>query len=132
MDRDLIKYMADSAVAIASEFNVKLDYSNDSIWDANKVLENFHQEYRQTKDEEEVSEIAIKFGAYIVELINKNHHEVRWEQDGPDFGENSFPLYLTEGKIVFPVAWCTKRIMDGDGDNIGSKYQTLIMDESAK
>jgi hypothetical protein len=46
-------------------------------------------------------------------------------------GKDSFPLFL-DSQVIFPYAWCLKRIYDGAGDNIWTKYKTLVLDKYTK
>ncbi len=43
-------------------------------------------------------------------------------------GEKSYPLRW-KGKETFPLAWCSKRIVNGDEDSIWFKY-TVISDDA--
>jgi hypothetical protein len=75
--------------------------------------------------------IALEFGAYIIRVIEQHFGPVDWQRDHPSFGEDSFPLYWRE-TTLFPVGWCLKRILDGTGDDVWSKFQTLVLDRDQK
>ncbi len=121
--------MSALALRIGSEvYGIELDYSTDSIKNVEKILGNLHKEYKKTRNDEGFTGIALEFGAYIVKVIEKNVGPVRWERDHPEFGEASFPLYIGESTI-FPMNWCTKRLYDGPGDDIWSKYCYIILKE---
>jgi hypothetical protein len=122
--------MSSLAERIASEgFGIKLDYSIESIKQADKVLGELHKAYKKSKDDEGYTGIAFEFAAYIVKVIEKNVGPVRWERDHPEMGEDSFPLYLGDGAL-FPFAWCSKRLYDGPGDDLWSKFSVLVLKEA--
>ena len=116
------------ALQIAGDFHIKLDYSHNSIKQVEKILGKVHIEYAKTKNEDGLNGIAVGLAAYIVATIVKNTKEGRWYIDHVNFGEKSFPFYWREA-ILFPCGWCQKRIFDGEGDNIWSKYNICTMDE---
>ena len=119
------------AIEVGKEYNFKLDFSDQSIKKVEKILSNIHEDYKKTKNDEGLIGLAYMFGFYIVEVIEKNHGEGRIERNHPDFGDNSFPFYWNDGTL-FPMAWCQKRIFDGDGDNVEIKYRILVLDEKKK
>ena len=123
---ELKEEMSGLAVQIANGFGIELDYSVESIRQVEKILGDIHKEYKKTKDEEGLNGIALEFAAYIVKVIEKNIGPVRWERDHPEVGADSFPLYLGDGAI-FPFGWCSKRIYDGSGDNVWSKFNYLVL-----
>ena len=61
-------------------------------------------------------------------MIEKNIGPAHWERDHPEMGPDTFPLYLNEGAI-FPMAWCTKRLYDGPGDDLWSKFSFIVLKE---
>ena len=107
-------------------FGVKLDYSVESIEEADQVLGEMHKSYKKTKDDDGFTGIAFEFAAYIVKVIEKNVGPVRWERNHPEMGPDSFPLYIDEGKI-FPFGWCSKRLYDGPGDDIWTKFCVFVL-----
>ena len=115
------------AERIANEgFGIKLDYSIESVKDADKVLGKLHTEYKKTKDDEGFTGIAFEFAAYLVKVIEKNVGPFRWERDHPEMGPDSFPLYFGDGAL-FPFGWCSKRLYDGPGDDLWSKFCVFIL-----
>ncbi len=119
--------MSKLAERIAKEgFGIELDYSIESIKQADKVLGELHKEYKKTKDDEGYNGIAFEFAAYIVKVIEKNVGPVRWERDHPGMGPDSFPLYMGD-EAIFPFGWCTKRLYDGPGDDLWSKFCVFVL-----
>lgn len=120
--------MLESAIELGRDFNFNLDFSDNSIKDVENILNEIHEEYKKTKNEEGLRGIAIIFSFYIVAVIEKNHGKGKFEKDHESIGENSFPFFWN-GKTIFPFGWCLKRIFDGEGDNIELKYRMLILNE---
>lgn len=127
----LMQEGAKEAVALAKENGIKLDYSDASIKNVEKLLAECHREYKKAKSEEGFHGLALMFGGYIGEVIKKKGLGGRWERNHPDFGEDSFPFYWQE-HTLFLYAWCAKRIFDGIGDNVEFKYKCMILDKLKK
>jgi hypothetical protein len=114
-------------VVKAAAPTVKLDFSPQSIRDIENVLSGIHDEYLNSGDDTGLNGIALEFAAYIVEVMKRNYGPVKWDRDGSEFGLDSFPL-LWRGRLLFPYAWCQKRIFDGPDDNVWIKFKLLVMD----
>ena len=119
------------AIEVGKENNITLDFSDASIKDVETILSLLNKDFEKTKNDEGLHGLAYMFGFYIIEVIEKNHGKGWIERDHPDFGENVFPFYWN-GETLFPLAWCQKRIFDGDADNVELKYQILILDSKKK
>lgn len=125
---DLQMELTALALRVAREgFSKKLDFSHESIKEVESILSEFHREYEKTKSEDGLNGIALEFGAYIATTIQRNSGEGVLERDHPEFGEAAFPFHYSGGTI-FPYMWCVKRIFDGAGDNVWSKYQVLVLE----
>lgn len=107
-----------------------LDYSHRSVQDVEEILADFHKLYASTGQTEGMNGIAMEFAAYLVATIERNGGDGRWEVNHPEFGDGSFPFYWRESTL-FPLAWCQKRIFDGEADNVWSKYQALVLATSS-
>lgn len=128
----LQKQFTELAQQIAKEhYSINLDFSHDSIKGVEKILSNTHRQYKETGDEEGLTGIALEFGAYIAATIQKNTSEGHMERDHPEIGEATFPFYWND-KTIFTYGWCEKRIYDGSGDDVVSKYRVLVLDELNK
>jgi len=114
------------AEQVAAAFDVELDYSERSIQDVDGILGQLHDEYRRTKSEEGLQGIALEFGAYLVSVLERHRGPVLWRRDHPDLGADTFPMEW-RGATLFPVGWCLKRIIDGPGDDLVSKWQALVL-----
>ena len=58
------------------------------------------------------------------EAIRRNEPNAYWTRDSKVAGEKSYPLHWNAGES-YPLAWCSRRITDGDGDSIWIKYSVL-------
>jgi hypothetical protein len=126
---DLQNELCDLAIQISNYYKIKLDFSNNSIKNVEKILSIIHKDYKKTKNDEGLNGIALEFGIYIIKVIEKNFEKGKLERDHKDFGENTFPYYLKDS-VIFPYGWCQKRIFDGTGDNVWIKYQTLVLNKT--
>lgn len=84
-----------------------------------------HDDYMVNKNADGLRGLAMIFGMYIVEVIEANFGKGRLEANHPDFGAGCFPFYW-QGLVIFPVAWCEKRIFDGPGDDVWFKFNAMI------
>jgi hypothetical protein len=116
------------AIDVGKEYNITLDFSDESIKNVEKILSDLHLEYKRTNSDRGLNGLAYMYGFYIMEVIEKNHGKGKIERNHPDFGENAFPFYWKD-TTLFPVAWCQKRIFEGDGDNVEIKYRILVLEE---
>ena len=128
-DRDdmagLRAYMAALAQRVAADFEVPLPESEASIPTIEGILGQLHDDYRTTGSDEGLHGLGLAFGAHLVTVIDRLHGPVRWERDHPALGDDSFPLHC-RGRTLFPVGWCLKRIFDGPGEDLPTKWATLL------
>jgi hypothetical protein len=117
------------AEQVAAAFDIELDYSERSVEDVDGILGELHDEYRRTKSDEGLQGIALQFGAYLVTVLERHRGPVVWKRDHPDIGTDTFPVEW-RGTTLFPFGWCLKRIIDGPGDDLVSKWQALILAHS--
>lgn len=125
----IMKEGVEQALELAKDNKLKLDFTDKSIKTVEKILAECHREYRKSKDEDGFHGLAMMFGAYIGEVVKRKGLGGRWEKDHPDFGENAFPFYWRDDEdVLFPCAWCAKRIFDGEGDDVSFKYKALVLE----
>jgi len=128
---ELLVFLPKEAVSIAKDSHgVLLDFSPASVEKVEIILGKLHDEYKKRGTTEGQRGLALAFGVYIGEVIRKQAGEGRWERDHPQMGEGAMPLYW-KGHATFPVAWCLKRLANGEEDNVWLKYR-LIVDEKLK
>lgn len=117
----------DNALEIAKVLGFELDYSHKSIKKVERILGKVHKEYKKTGDDDGLRGVAISFAAYIINVIERNTIRGTWKRDHPKMGEDTFPFEWKD-TTIFPFAWCMKRILDGKGDDVWSKYKVLVME----
>jgi hypothetical protein len=123
--RDLINYLSAEAVKDAETQNhVHLDYGVESIKQVETVLGGIHDQYVKNQSSIAVNGLASAYGAYLGEVIRRTESNAHWETSDPVGGEKSYPLVWGTGNC-FPMAWCYRRIINGDEDNVWIKYQVL-------
>lgn len=67
--------------------------------------------------------LAHWLGAYIGEVLRREYGG-HWAEDHELFGPKAYPLFALD-QTLFPVAWCGKRIFDGEAEDVWYKYQVL-------
>ncbi len=123
--QEMMTWLASAAVGIAKQKGVDgMDYSIDSIQQAEKVLEKLHDERARINSDEGFKGLATALGAYVGECVRRHSPGAHWEGDHPVAGERSYPLYWRGGES-FPITWCYKRIENGPEDNVWVKYQMI-------
>ena len=127
----LQKELTDNALDIAKDAGVTLDFSHQSINHVERMLGECHREFKRTKDEEGLHGIALSFSAYIVTVIERHFEPGTWKKHDPDWGKHSFPYHWRDG-TTFIYGWCLKRILDGPGDNVWSKYQAIVLSQQSR
>ena len=126
---ELQKELAELALRIGKEnYNIKLDYSHDSIKKVESILSDIHKEYVNSGETEGLTGIALEFGSYIAAVVQKHTQKGEMKRDHPEIGENTFPFYWNE-EVLFTYGWCEKRILDGPGDDVWSKYRVLVLEK---
>jgi len=117
--------LADEAVNRArSEFRQTLDFAPESVRTVEQILGKLY-ELRAAGEmpDDRLHREAITWGAYVGEVIRRQKGG-HWEKDHDVGGPDSFPLHHGGGQS-FPVAWCGKRLINGDEDNVWIKYQVM-------
>ena len=123
---EFVQWLANEAVKDAWEGNhVKLDYSIESIKDVENILGTFHDQYTNDPSKISVKGLGSAYGAYIGEVIRRSEPGAHWQRDD-EMGEKSYPIIWgpTAGHS-YPMAWCYRRILNGDEDNVWIKYQAI-------
>jgi len=129
VEEEIKKEAVDLAHKIADVLDVELDFSEESIEQVEIILSKLSEKYQQDSDEGEARTNGFACAAYIADVLDKNHEGGSWEVDDESAGKESYPYKLADGGTAFPFAWCMKRIIDGEGDNVWFKYKTLVQDK---
>lgn len=120
-----ISYASDHAVADANTFShIRLDYSVASLRQVDQILGNVHDEYVKNPSSVSIRGMSAEYGAYIGEVIRRNEPNAYWTRDSQVAGEKSYPLHWRAGES-YPMAWCARRISNGDEESIWVKYSVL-------
>lgn len=120
--------LAEEAVKFANKKGVNLDYSKDSVQRVEQILADLHQSRSKGQlPDSDLDMHAHRFGAYIGEVLRRMHGG-HWARDSDVGGPDSFPIHWNGGQ-TFPIAWCGKRIINGDEDNVWFKFQVFTSEE---
>ncbi len=119
--------LAGLAGQVAKEaFGIDLDYSVSSVRRVEEILAELHRDYAQTRDQEGLNGLALEFAAYVIKVIEKNFNPGVWRRNHRVYGDETFP-YEWRGIDLFPYGWCLKRILDGPGDNMWTKFEGNVL-----
>ncbi|MEM1208098.1 MAG: hypothetical protein AAGI54_02410 [Planctomycetota bacterium] len=118
---------ADEAVSIASDtWDAHFDYTDESIIEVETTLEHLHVMYKENRlPENQLNGAAVMNGAYIGELIRRNHGG-EWLTDEESLKSGAYAIEF-DGNRAFPVGWCVKRIQNGIEDNVQGKYEFFVV-----
>ena len=120
-----ISYACDQAVADAAKYDhVTLDYSIGSLKQVDQILGRVHENYLKNPSSISLPGLSAEYGAYVGEVIRRNEPNAYWSRDSQVAGEKSYPMHWNAGDS-YPLAWCMRRITDGDDDSIWIKYSVL-------
>jgi|SRR6185437_2829164 hypothetical protein len=120
-----ISFACDQAVKDARQYdNISLDYSIASIKQVDTILGRAHDSYVANPGSVSLPGMSVEYGAYVGEVIRRNEPNTYWTRDSQVMGEKSYPLHWKTGES-YPIAWCSKRITNGDEDSIWIKYSVL-------
>ena len=129
---EMLTMLQKEAVSIAKDsYGITLDYSPASVEKVEEILGKLYDEYQKKKTTEGQRGFALAFGVYIGAVMRKQAGEGRWERDHPQFGEGAMSFYWKD-QTTFPVAWCLKRLSNGDEDNVWVKYRILVDEKLQK
>ena len=126
---ELQKELTELALRIGKEnYGTRLDFSHNSVKKVEEILADIHRQYINTGNTEGLTGIALEFGAYIAAVVQKQTEYGELKRDHPQIGKNTFPFYWGD-EVIFTYGWCEKRILDGAGDNVWSKYRSLVLEK---
>lgn len=128
---NLKEQLVSQALQVATSLELELDYSEQSIKVVDQILEMLHDDLMKTGNNEGLNGIALQMGMYIVTVLEKQEKVTDLSRSHSEFGDDSFPVTLTNGNVIFPYAWCQKQIENGQQDSVSSKFSALT-DNSVK
>ncbi len=113
---------------VKQDRGITLDYSPESIKIIEEELARIHKTSLVKAGPPVIMGTAIGYGAYVGEVIRRRDGGT-WAEDHPQGGPKSYPLRLTKQEYtIFPVTWCYKRLVNGEEDNMYTKF--ILMDQS--
>ena len=125
---EMMVYLAGEAAKwVKADRDIELDYSVESIKVVEEELSRIAKEINRENPQQGTFGTAMGYGAYVGETFRRRDGG-SWTTDHPTGGERSFPLTLKSNTVIFPVAWCWKRLVNGEEDNV---YHKALLFESA-
>ena len=123
---EFVQWLATEAVKDAGEQNhVKLDYSVESIKNVEQILSTLHNQYTKDPSTISVKGLGFAYGAYIGEVIRRTEPGAHWQRDD-EMGDQSYPIiWGPNAGHSYPMAWCYRRILNGDDDNVWVTYRAI-------
>ena len=120
--------LAKEAVAEAKEkYSTVLDFQFASVQRVDSILGVLHNTHSdEPLPENEINRQSYLWGAYVGEVI-KLKRPFHWERDS-EMGKETFPLVSEKNEKLFPTAWCYKRIINGNEDNVWFKTRISLSD----
>lgn len=125
-------YAKDAVDHARSNFGVTLDFSEGSVRVLEELVGRQHDEYAKgnTPDEEGLETFCKMWGAYLGEVIRKQHGgEWTVASEGPFAGAYLLTIGDTQ---MSPPSKIYKRIVDGPEDNLEHYYQVMIQMKDGK
>ena len=127
----MLAYSKDAVDFAQQNFNIDLDYSNESIRYLEKIAEELHKSMKssffgklfgKTPNEEEIDTVCKMLGGYFGEVYLKNMPGT-WEVN-----EELGVLGIRhEDAWIFPPSKTHKRLLNGAEDNLESYFQVALM-----
>lgn len=111
---------------VETQFQVKLDYSDESIDLIDQLLDQLHETFVEEQTPEiQIVPISQGFGSYIGEVYRRNHDATwGWITEGQDV----FPgLQQAKGGVFWPWAKALDRIKTNTTPNISDYYHYLVI-----
>lgn len=124
--KTLVRRMSASAVEVARDFKIELDFTDASVKKVERILGELHRHYKKTKDDDGLNGLALFFAAYLGDVIQRKGLGGKWKRHHPQWGKNSFP-FSWQGGELFLFGWCQKRIYDGKQDDVWLKYRAIVL-----
>lgn len=114
------------AVQHAKIYNSKLDYSVDSLKKVDKILDLLSKNYLTKQNKEELKNLALIFGLYIIEVFERNEGKGYLERKLITLESDSFPYYF-KGNLIFPCIWCLNKIFENEADKVSMIYNRTVV-----
>ncbi len=129
--QEVAEVYAANAISFAKDvFKIKLDWSDESIEDIERILDAMHQDaQRNSPTEDQIMGFAKGLGSYIGEVFRRNHG-AKWGL--VHFGEDTFPGLQADNSsgLFWPWGKARNRIVNGEEDNVLQYYEILVREHS--
>lgn len=121
------KKLCDTAVKYGSAFHKELNFSADSIAELEKILQYYHEEYRENRAaDNQLWNLSVVFGVYLGQTLLDTYLTARGYIWAP--GEDSIPVLMKDGKNqMSPITKVYKRLLNGPEDNVKSFYDVALL-----
>ncbi len=118
-------YSLDAVDLAANNFQVVLDWSEESVRQVEQMLGRLHDEMGNARPPEEaVWTFAKAFGSYVGEVLRR-HHGGEWGM--VSMGDESFPgIRQPKGGLCWPWSRAHKRLVNGAEDNVWHYYTAIV------
>lgn len=121
----MVSFYAKRAVALGSEFQAELDYSENSLMELETILGSLCREMPASNpSDDDVSEICKVWGSYLGEVVRRRY--------GGEWSIETYPgkqfatLTLSvNGNKLFPSMKVHRRLTNGEGDNVWTFYRMV-------
>lgn len=132
MKQEIRKEALFLACQTALVFGIQLDFTDASVDKVEMILDRLSLKLKLDKNEGEARQLAFAFATYIIEVIERKYGKIgEWSNDeGQD--SKKLPYIFTDGFTIFPFAWCMKRMIDGEQENLADKYRKLVRDRLSR
>lgn len=120
-------YALDAIDFCKNNFQLQLDWSDESVGKLELVLETFHSQLSQANPtEEQVMRFAKMFGSYLGETYRKNYDAI-WGM--VTLQDQTFPgMENRAGTRFWPWGRVRNRLVEGKENNVWHYYKDLIPD----
>jgi hypothetical protein len=124
------KELRDEALSLVKKledvFSISLDGTSSSIDQVDQILGLLREKFLVDKNEEEAKTFAFALATYIVTLLDNELGEGDWETDDLELGEETYPYHANNQTTAFPFAWCMRRIIDGENEDVSYKFRVFL------
>lgn len=116
---------AEQAVVLAREFNVQLDYGENSLMEVEAVLAQLTREMPESKpSSEDLSDFCKIWGSYVGEVVRRRFGG-EWSIETYPGREFATLTLNVDGNKLFPSIKVHRRLTEGETDNIWKFYQMV-------
>jgi len=137
----MMQAYAEDAVRMARQFNVDLDYTEQSLEQVERLLGQLHDELQNGNmadsaaapqlDQQRMDEMSRIWGGYLGEVVRRRFGG-EWTIEKYPAGDFLIVTLNVNGAKVFPAMKIHKRLTNGAADNLLAFYQNVRVRLEAK